>query len=221
MTPWETFEQARPRMLRLAERFVDDPTGVVEEASRRFARMVPDLGYLDRPEHPLAHALFVSAVNLALYLALHERGVDVHAFGRALLTGLSRAPLPAPPEVDAAMRARQLEAFEMEAAASQREPRPGEDIVEYVASDGDSFEFGYDVKSCAACTLAGKHDAMAAVPYLCAVDDVLSDKWQQGLRRTGSIALGASHCDFRYRAGGEPRRLAAQYPDRIRIEGVD
>jgi len=46
----------------------------------------------------------------------------------------------------------------------------------------------------------------------------LVSDWQgQGLRRTGTIALGAHHCDFRYKPDQEPKRVAAQYPDRIRV----
>ena len=56
------------------------------------------------------------------------------------------------------------------------------------------------------------------VPYMCSFDDVVSDAGDQGLRRTGTIALGASHCDFRFRQGGKPRRLAEQYPERIQLD---
>lgn len=55
---------------------------------------------------------------------------------------------------------------------------------------------------------------------MCASDDVMSDKGGRGLQRTGSIALGAQKCDFRYKRNGQPRRLAEQYPDRIRIKDV-
>ena len=221
MTPEAVFAQAEPRLLRLAGRFAEDPANVVSEAARVFETMLAGMGYRDRPDHPLAHALFVSSVNLALYVALRARGVDVHDFGRALLTGLTRAPIPPPPAEDEATRAKRLAEFTMAAADSRRAPREGEDVIDYVPGDGVAFDFGYDVTSCATCAAAQRYDAMDLVPYLCAVDDVMSDKWEQGLRRTGSIALGATRCDFRYRRGGEPQRLAEQYPDRIRFVGVD
>ncbi|MCP4006587.1 MAG: L-2-amino-thiazoline-4-carboxylic acid hydrolase [bacterium] len=46
----------------------------------------------------------------------------------------------------------------------------------------------------------------------------MSDAGGQGLRRTGTLALGSNECDFRYKSGGEPLRLAAQYPDQIRLD---
>lgn len=56
---------------------------------------------------------------------------------------------------------------------------------------------------------------MDLVPYMCATDDVVSDRGGQGLRRTGTIAVGAHQCDFRYKRGGEPLHLAPQCPQRF------
>ncbi len=53
---------------------------------------------------------------------------------------------------------------------------------------------------------------------MCATDDSMSDAGNQGLRRTGTIALGADHCDFRFRHGDEPKRLAPQYPEKIQLK---
>ena len=212
------FEQAKPRLARVAGRFVDDAPAVVEAAEAHFDGMIPDMAYVDKPFHPLASALFVCSINLAIYLALKQRGVDVHAFGRALLTGLARAPVPSPgpPESEQELLARLAE-FVSAAETSQKNPQRGEDVFEVRVGDGTDFEFGYNVTSCAVCFQFAKYDAMDLVPYMCAADDVMSDKEDRGLRRTGSIALGAHQCDFRYKHGGEPRRLAEQYPDRIRI----
>jgi hypothetical protein len=48
-------------------------------------------------------------------------------------------------------------------------------------------------------------------PYVCALDDRVSRIFGLGLRRTGTIGLGASHCDFRWKLGGEPRTLDSQF----------
>ncbi len=210
------FNQANVRLTRLAGRFVSDVDAVIAEASAIFDEMLPVMAYIDKPQHPLASALFICSVNLSLYLALKQRGVDVHAFGSAMLTGLTRAPIRVPQETDEMLRER-LKQFPLIAEASQTSAAPGEDVVEFVSGEGADFEWGYNVKSCAICHAAAKYDAMDLVPYFCAVDDVMSDKGNQGLRRTGSLAVGASHCDFRYTRGGEPQRLAAQYPERIRF----
>jgi hypothetical protein len=74
-----------------------------------------------------------------------------------------------------------------------------------------------NVTSCAVCHAYAKHGASELVPYLCATDDVESEAGDQGLRRTGTITLGAHRCDFRYERGGKPQPLAAHYPDQIRV----
>ena len=75
------------------------------------------------------------------------------------------------------------------------------------------------IPSCGVCHAYARHGAMELVPYMCATADLESNALGRGLRRTGTIALGAHHCDFRYKAGGEPARLVEQYPDRIRTTG--
>ncbi|MFN7943976.1 MAG: L-2-amino-thiazoline-4-carboxylic acid hydrolase [Blastocatellia bacterium] len=214
------FNQAQMRLARLASRFTDDPQTVVDEAAAIFDAMLPEMAYVDKPAHPLASALFVCNVNLSLYLALKRRGTDVHDFSRALLNGVARAPIPPlPEESEDALQAR-LAQFIQAAEASQTKAEPGEDVFEIVEVTNADFDWGYNVRSCALCQSAAKHDAMEVVPYMCAVDDVMSDKNNQGLRRTGSLATGATHCDFRFKRGGQPLRLAEQYPELIQIGGT-
>ena len=94
-------------------------------------------------------------------------------------------------------------------------------VFEAFLGDRSEYDWGMNVKSCAICYAFSKYDAMDLVPHMCATDDVVSDRDNQGLRRTGTIALGAKRCDFRYKRGGEPLHLAPQYRDRIRDERSD
>jgi hypothetical protein len=209
------FEQARPRLLKLAGRLVRDPEAAVSDAEVYFDRMLPGLAYTDKPEHPFAAGLFVPTVNLALFLALRDRGIDTHAFGAAMLTGLSRAPTPPAAQQRPAPEALARRMIEL-GEESQRNAKPGEDVFEAVSGDGEDFDFGLNVESCSICHQFAKFDAMEMVPYICATDDIMSEKQGTGLRRTGTIALGAKRCDFRFRNGGEPRPLAPRHPAQIR-----
>jgi hypothetical protein len=211
------FEASRPRFTKLASRFVDDPAVVIDVAAKIFDEMLSDLAYRDKPDHPLAPALFIPVTNLAMYLALKERGVDVHAFGGALLYGLARAPIPPQPADDRPVADRVAPFIEL-AEMSRSNAVPGEDVFEaFLGSDEDDFEFGYNIRSCAICHQYAKYDAMDLVPYMCATDDIVSERNNQGLRRTGTIALGAHQCDFRYKTGRTAAHIAEQYPDRIRV----
>ena len=195
------FAEARFRIPPLIRRLVDDDAqAVVEEAAEIFDRMIPDMAYVDNPEHSMALPLFIC---------------------NALLKGLAAAPLAVPDEpLGEGFLEERFDDFVALGEASQQDPVPGEFVLEVLSGEGQKFEWGYNIKSCAICHSFAKHDAMDLVPYMCATDDVMSDKGNQGLQRTGSIAIGAHHCDFRYKRGGESQRLAPQYPDKIRLVGT-
>jgi hypothetical protein len=181
---------------------------VLSSGRHRFEAMLDELPYVDRPEHRMADSMFACAAILALFEILRQQGVDEHTWGRAI-HGL---PAAAPQEDDAARE-------RADAKASQSGASPNEFVFELLEGDEHS-DRGMNITSCAICHLFGKHDAMELVPYMCSLDDVMSDAAGQGLRRTGTIALGASQCDFRFRQGGKPLRVAEQYPDQIRLENV-
>jgi hypothetical protein len=207
------FEKAKGRFTRLVGRFVPDAQSVLEEAAAIFDRMLADMAYIDKTDHPMAASVFSSCATLAMYLALKERGVDVHDFGCAMLTSLAQSSMK--PE-DTGRDPKRLAEFIASGEASQKDVVPGEYVFKAFAGDQKDFDWGVNIKSCALCQAFSKYDAMDLVPYMCAMNDVMSDMIKQGLRRNGTIALGAKQCVYRYKNGGEPQRLANQYPDKIR-----
>jgi hypothetical protein len=212
------FEERRETAVQLAGEFVDDPVVVVDAAAALFEDMIPDLAYLDNPDHPMAASVFGCSANLAVYLALRERDVDVHAYGGAMLSRMAAAPLPAPEASDDDRTPRErFDEYIAISKSSEQQAAPGEFVYEAFYGDRETYDWGMNVKSCGICYQFSKYDAMDLVPYMCATDDVMSDLGHQGLRRTGTIAVGAHQCDFRYQRKGEPGHLADKYPDRIRI----
>lgn len=185
---------------------VDDADAVLEGARARFEGLIDELPYVDRPTHTMAPSMFACGAMLAVFQVLRERAVDAHAWGRVI------HGLPA----QAAGGDDDDERFRSDAASSQHEAAPDEFVFDVVEGD-DAFDRGMNITSCAICHLFGRHDAMDLVPYMCSFDDVVSAAAGSGLRRTGTIALGAKRCDFRFRRGGEPLPLADQYPDRIQL----
>ena len=215
-----SFAQRESHLLRLARVFVDPPEAVVDEARATFAQMIPTMAYLDDPDAAMADNVFECDALLALFLALRERGVGVHDFGRAVIANFPDAE-PEPREGalrDARTPRERFEAFIAAGEASARDPKPGRFVFDAHFGDRRETDWSLNVRSCAICHSFGKRGAMDLVPYMCATDDVSSDRSGQGLRRSGTIALGASHCDFAYKRGGEPRRLAELYPERIQLD---
>lgn len=205
------FHHAASRWLTPAVAAVVPPSDVdamLEQAGLFFEEMLDELPYADRPGHVMFASMFACASMLAVFRVVREQGVDAHAWGRACHT--------LPPGVEPSDEASQQRS-RRDAEASQQGAAPNEFVFEVFEPDADGVR-GMNIKSCAICHIFGRYDAMELVPYMCSFDDVVSDAGKQGLRRTGTIALGATQCDFRFQDGGEPLRLAAQYPDRIRLE---
>lgn len=211
----DRFKSMLPRITEGVQQFVDDPDVVAQRASEHFEALLPDMAYVDEPGHVMAPSVFFCTVHLATYKALRERGVDVHAFGNAIIEEMRSRPAPQPSGDEAA--GTMIDAMSKDATQSQSGAKEGEFVFEMAVSEDGAFDWGINVKSCAICAQYSKHDAMDLVPYMCASDDVMSDQGAQGLRRTGTIALGAKQCDFRYKKDGDPQRLAETYTDQIRL----
>lgn len=206
----EFFTRRRERLMSFVTTLVLPPTltpaTVLAQADEQFRNMTEDMAYTDAPQIVMAQALFFCAVYLAIYQVVRPH-VDVHAYGSAVLEHLRNS-------TDAG--------FDDSEAAFSAGPgtHPGEFELEMVAPEAnasgqDVFDWGYNIKSCAICYHFGRYDALDLVSYMCASDDIVSDKADQGLRRQGTIALGAGQCDFRYQKGAKPQRVAELFPSRI------
>ena len=204
----------------------DDVDGVLAAGRERNLEMGPTLVYADEPEHPMAFSLFTCAALLCLYLALRASGVDAHAFGGRMLKALGEAASaavragskPEPAEQAAALKtsvANLIAAGEQSQAAG----RHGTFVFDVHWVDESSGHWAMEMRQCGICHLFGQHDAMDLVPYMCATDDVMSDVQDQGLKRTGTIALGSHQCDFDYRTGRPTAPVAEIHPERIRLLG--
>ena len=204
------FEAELPRLEHIAQALSADPAAAVERASSRWDEQSPTFAYADETDHPMAPSFLLCAAHLVVFDVLRERdGVDAHAYGRAM-HGVPRS-LRIPFEDPASPRE-----FRAAAVVSMETRRPGRFAFEYVREEGS--DWGMNIRACALVHEFSQHDALDLVPYFCHNDDVASDEQGQGLRRTGTIAVGASHCDFRFQAGGVPVRIIEQYPDKVRLE---
>ena len=225
------FSQARGRLNRLATELVGAAAApaAVDAAEREFAAMLPEIAYRDKPDHRHAGDLMGAAANLALFRAVKAQNINAHQFGAAMLKRMHMAlelqakeaqdqgAKPQQPDPDAAQK------FVDAMQESQRSAQPGEFVYEYLPDQSNmaTGDWAFNITSCAICHHFRKYDAMDLVPYMCASDDVMADAQGRGLVRSGTIALGAKHCDFRYQAGGTPKSVAEQYPDHIRLVNAD
>ena len=73
-------------------------------------------------------------------------------------------------------------------------------LVRIITDPAQTFglRYGIDVLECGICTLFRKHGALSYVPILCEIDRLTSSMAGLELVRGGTIARGASKCDFRF-----------------------
>ena len=72
------------------------------------------------------------------------------------------------------------------------------DWVVDILPGNDEYDLGYDYHECGICKLCQDEGCPELAAYLCRMDYVLADIMNMKLVRTGTIAEGASCCDFRY-----------------------
>ena len=72
------------------------------------------------------------------------------------------------------------------------------DWVVDILPENDEYDLGYDYHECGICKLCQDEGCPELAAYLCRMDYVLADIMHMELVRTGTIAEGASYCDFRY-----------------------
>lgn len=186
---------------------VGEAEEILSESRLEYEEVASVMPYIDDPEHSMAAATFICCSYLAIFLSLRSRGVDAHTWGKAIYSTPSAESLAK----DSAHR------FIADAEKSLVEAKDNEFVFEFVQGDGTPNEWGMNVKSCALCVIYTKYSAMDLLPYMCAGDDIDSKNNNQGLRRSGTIGLGAHECDFKYKVGGTPAPLALQFPDKIRF----
>ena len=74
-------------------------------------------------------------------------------------------------------------------------------IANIITGKNDTYGFGYgiDILQCGICKLFHKHNYGKYSSILCEVDELTSALAGLKLIRTGTIAMGAKKCDFRFK----------------------
>ena len=186
---------------------------ILAEARREFETLVPEVAAIEGGL--MNGALKGTYEYLAYAKAMKAAGWSTERIGEHFAEALrhlaARYPSWLPRTVYRAVRPILARMLRREAVASQQTSDPAGWRFEFVEGEPGGADFGMDVKNCAVCHLFARHDQSDVVPYLCALDDELSKVLGMGLRRTGTRAVGASCCDFRYQTGGEPKTLRSQH----------
>ncbi|MBN8616691.1 MAG: L-2-amino-thiazoline-4-carboxylic acid hydrolase [Deltaproteobacteria bacterium] len=148
------------------------------------------------------------AIYVAYYLSLHARGWDAARVWSVL-------------EVATKLHFERMSSFQKRLASDGMFSWPmkalsrwlakkshvapvGGWIFSFVEGDGE-HDYGVTYEKCAIRDLAIAHGAADFAPYICLSDIQGSHAFGWGLTRSGTLAQGASACDFRFKRNGETR----------------
>jgi len=174
---------------------------VLADARDRFGALIPHIPYIGGDENHLTHALVESVEILALFRAMEAAGKTPAETGKVLYDAILRLPPPPPIPPDQLLSAAELMQRRRQRAERSQERRyPADFVYEFVAGDGETFDYGYDFRECASEKFYRAQEALAFLPYYCLLDFPKSERGGLSLTRRGTLAEGCQKCDFRFKA---------------------
>jgi hypothetical protein len=185
------------------QEFADE---LVFETRNELKKLIPDIPFIGGDKNPFTRQLLFSVEFLAFYEVMRQKGIDKGEGGivslkmfRDRLDSLVHSENNATrsPDHDGVY----LQQLKKWASVSQQRLYPGDWVYEFCEGDGTNFDVGQDIVECAILKLYREYGMADVVPYICAMDILLSEARQSGLRRTQTLAEGGNKCDFRFKIG--------------------
>jgi len=167
-----------------------------------FERILPEIPYVGGRKNKLTIFIIQSAWALAFYRAMQQRGGSVDDAGK-LLQQAAEAMFKATPRflrhLYGKIRLSKLRYPSMAVAAqtTQKREYPGNWVQEFIAGDGESFDFGIDYTECGIVKFMEAQNATELTRYLCQTDFAALESIGLKLDRTETIASGCARCNFR------------------------
>jgi hypothetical protein len=174
---------------------------ILRETRDEFEALLPHIPYIGGNENPLTSSLVESVWYLALYKVMQKRGRTAEETGKVLydtaLTRVDESPAAIVPSE--MVTAENLMERRRRLAERSQERRYLEDYVyEFVAGDGEEFDYGYDFLECAAQKFYHAQKADEFTPFYCYLD---FPKSRMGLSRTMTLSQGHAKCNHRFKKG--------------------
>lgn len=187
-----------------------EAAALVADARARLVAMLPRVSWVEgRSAAAMNSFLRITAEEIAVYQAVVARGGTAagawELCHRGLRLAASRVPAWKKRLMNRILFSGPVRSI-IKRRAAQAEPlRRGDFVTRSVVGDGNAFDFGVDYVRCGNLELARQEGAEAFAPYICMSDIALSEAFGWGLVRTQTLADGCSHCDFRFKRGGDTR----------------
>ena len=182
---------------------------IINEIDGHYKNIAVDTNFAATSKNPIDRRLDFCAYFLALIKTLDGRGESYETIRRICLEVVTEYVKPKnkihallkrlPARlINTWLAAILLKAFNKR--VSNNENANGF-VATIITDKNETYGFGYgvDILECGICKLFKKHNYQKFSSILCEVDEVTSALAGLKLIRTGTIALGAKKCDFRFK----------------------
>jgi hypothetical protein len=194
-------------------RALDSHTPWLVQLRDRWATIAPTVAPFRTSPNPMDRRIELGGRFLAIVQVLEARGVDDATLRRLVLETARALVTPRNRLVRWAWRARTamllwppvFHLLSRKAVQLGSRTMPEGFRVRFVPGRPGEFTFGMDFLACGLCSLFERHGAGRHTRLLCEVDHLTAQLAGLRLARTGTLAEGASHCDFRWSVDGNRR----------------
>ena len=196
----------------IRNRYPDNADSLVAEINGQFDDISVDTKFAKTSGNPIDRRLEFTSYFLALIKTLEKRGESFDTIRRICLEIVTEYVRP---KNKLQQLLKQLPAKFANTWLSnivitklnkkvKRRSHPDGFVANIITEKEDTFWLGYgfDILECGICKLFKKHHYEKYASILCEVDEITSGLAGLTLVRTGTIALGAKKCDFRFKKKG-------------------
>jgi hypothetical protein len=207
MSQIDGFIQAGQKVL--SRHYDIDLTNAELKATRdNYAIILDKLPYIGGDANRLTFTLIWTAMALALYQATKAHGGKAHDAAKMFYEILEFAYSNRFIKFhitnrDPKVVAKAIEQEKDFDSMLQRREYPENWVAKYIDCTGTEFDYGRDFEECGMVKLLRTHGAGELGPYLCTADFLQFKAQRMGFKRTKTLALGDSCCDFRIRLGSD------------------
>jgi hypothetical protein len=175
----------------------------VTQSTIEFEKLIPQIPYIGGSTNSMTDTLVQMTSLLALYRVLKREGKPVAEIGN-LFYEIAQAQVNRFPQWLRYLIGRfylsrwNVRRLQKRAAVSQQRQYPGDFVIELVPADDSKTFQGINYLECGVVKFFAQQGAAELAPHMCRIDYLLFPAIGIQLNRTGTIAQGCTHCDFRF-----------------------
>lgn len=209
----------KPKLMKAFKKLVDNPKierkvfllyfdrqqiqDLRKDVLEEFERLISQIPYVGGKKNKrMTDFLIHTAWSLAIYRTLLKTGMDVRQVGQILyeISEVYYDTLnPIVKKFGKWYHYSRIARYLLKRNSKKRSKwnYPGDFQGELVKGDGKDFTIGYNYTECGNYKFLKAQGAEELTPYLCLTDYALYRAFGIGFKRTKTIGMGGTHCDFR------------------------